>query len=128
MSEYVRTIIEIVLLVGTGLFGMIWWFLREKVHRAEAHSARVEERLRSVELTQVGHAAEIKRFVEVAALIGELRAEFAVCYARREDIANVLSLIERMHDSISLVRADLARLGAVQGERDRGSAIERSPA
>jgi hypothetical protein len=86
------------------LLSTISWFLRDKVKDGEQRVARLEERTRELELQGKERDAELKQISGALESIGELRAELAIRYVSRDELAKIFGKLERIESEVTNIR------------------------
>lgn len=92
------------------LLGTISWFLREKVKESDTRVARLEDRTREIELASKTRDAEITQLAEGMKQIGELRAELAIRYVSRDELAKIFGKLEKIETAVTQLQ--IAQAGA----------------
>jgi hypothetical protein len=97
------------------LLGVISWFLRDKVKENDGRVARLEDRTQRIEVADAKRDAEMTQVSAGISQIGELRAELALRYVSREELAKILGKLEKIESEITTIR--VAQAGAQAADR-----------
>lgn len=138
-----RMIIEIVGGVGMLLLSVIGFFLREKVHgvetelaaskaqgqslalnaagfqsallRAEQQIAELRTSVRALETKAAADTVEMRQITQALSAISEMRAEMALKFVSREDMATLLERVDHIAQQVSDMRVAMATGKAAHG-------------